>query len=288
MCVGDGGYGRYSSGIPGLQVLDLRKVVVDDVRLRQVMGEIVLMVVLRRIERLQRHDLRDDRTRDTLSPVVSSRHGGPRGALLPGVREEDRRAILRAFVRALPVELVGSCATVKNTFNSVVYGTTEGSNVTCTDSAWPVVPSLTIVVVCGRRIATGIAGDDPCHALHVPEDRIDAPETTAGEHRRLRLRGGGERKRTRRASAHERAKCAPLDPSRCWGRSGCRCHAVVGWYEVREELFFLRREAAEPRRTDLVENAVDFVAVQLVDRLQVDALPVGKLPVRRRRHGELA
>src|ERR1019366_8026467 len=63
--------------------------------------------------------------------------------------------------------------------------------------------------------------------------------------------------------------------------------AVVGRHEVREKLLLLRREAAEPRRADLVENAVYLVAVQLVHRLHVDALPVRELPVGWRGHREI-
>ena len=87
-----------------LQRLQLRQVVVDDVRIGRVQLEEVLVVGLGRIERLQRHDRRHDRPREDLrvSQLLDVRR---RDLLLLVVDVEDRRAILRAVVRPLPIQL---------------------------------------------------------------------------------------------------------------------------------------------------------------------------------------
>ena len=54
-----------------LQVHQLRRVVVDDVRMRRVQAQVILVVGLGRIERLQRLDLRDDRRREAPCAAVS-------------------------------------------------------------------------------------------------------------------------------------------------------------------------------------------------------------------------
>src|SRR2546427_6857114 len=86
-----------------LQPLHLRQVVEDDVRLVGVAGEIVLVILLRGIEVLERRHLGDDRTREDVG-LVQLIDIGPRGLFLGLVRVEDRRTVLAPHIRALAVQ----------------------------------------------------------------------------------------------------------------------------------------------------------------------------------------
>src|SRR5882672_5898425 len=87
-----------------LQVLDLRDVVEGNIGLVRVQRQVVLVIVLRRIERLQRADLGHDRLLVDLGGVELG-DIGLRHLLLLVIGGEDRRAILRAGVGALAVQL---------------------------------------------------------------------------------------------------------------------------------------------------------------------------------------
>ena len=87
-----------------LQRADLRQIVVDDVRIRRVLLEEVLVIRLCRIKRLQRIEARDDRTRINLRRL-ELRDAGLGDLRLRLVLRENLRAILRAGVRSLAVEL---------------------------------------------------------------------------------------------------------------------------------------------------------------------------------------
>src|SRR5438067_8799090 len=63
--------------------------------------------------------------------------------------------------------------------------------------------------------------------------------------------------------------------------------AVVRRHEVRQEQPLLRRQRADALRADLVEDAVDLDAIELVQRRAVDRLVVAE-PRRARRRGQLA
>src|SRR2546427_11684882 len=76
-----------------LQPLHLRQVVEDDVRLVGVAGEIVLVILLRGIEVLERRHLGDDRTREDVG-LVQLIDIGLCGLFLGLVRVEDRRTVL--------------------------------------------------------------------------------------------------------------------------------------------------------------------------------------------------
>src|SRR5438034_2235954 len=78
-----------------LQPLHLRQVVEDDVRLVGVAGEIVLVILLRGIEVLERRHLGDDRTREDVG-LVQLIDIGLCGLFLGLVRVEDRRTVLRS------------------------------------------------------------------------------------------------------------------------------------------------------------------------------------------------
>ena len=83
-------------------LLDLRTGVEEDVRLERIPLGVVLVVVLARIEAIERDDFRDDGAIEDLRGIelldVGLGH-----ALLLVVRVEDHRAILLSDIRALPV-----------------------------------------------------------------------------------------------------------------------------------------------------------------------------------------
>src|SRR2546428_11432474 len=87
-----------------LQPLHLRQVVEDDVRLVGVAGEIVLVILLRGIEVLERRHLGDDRTREDVG-LVQLIDIGPRGLFLGLLRGEDSRTGPAPHIRALAVQL---------------------------------------------------------------------------------------------------------------------------------------------------------------------------------------
>src|SRR3954454_16103994 len=87
-----------------LQVLDLRDVVEGNIGLVRVQRQVVLMIVFRRIEPLQRADLGHDRLLVDLGGVELG-DIGLRHLLLLIIGSEDRRTILRTGVRALAVQL---------------------------------------------------------------------------------------------------------------------------------------------------------------------------------------
>jgi len=94
------------------QVLNLGRVVVEDVRLIRMQCGVVLVIGLSRIERLQRHDLGHDGAREHFR-CVELRDVSLCNPLLLVVAVENRRAILRAIVRTWRLSCVGSCATEK-------------------------------------------------------------------------------------------------------------------------------------------------------------------------------
>src|SRR5436853_5222336 len=89
-----------------LQPLHLRQVVEDDVRLVGVAGEIVLVILLRGIEVLERRHLGDDRTRENVG-LVQLIDIGLWGIFLGLVPVEERGRVLAPHIRALAVQLGG-------------------------------------------------------------------------------------------------------------------------------------------------------------------------------------
>src|SRR6185295_9665705 len=96
--------GAIQIGQRALEVAHLRHVVEHDVRLRRVLQQVVLVIALRVIETLELVDACDDRFAEQAG-LVELRDVGGRDLFLPVVRIEDRRTILRAGIRPLPVEL---------------------------------------------------------------------------------------------------------------------------------------------------------------------------------------
>src|SRR5256886_8450293 len=87
-----------------LQPLHLRQVVEDDVRRLGVAGEIVLVILLRGMEVLERRHMGDDRTREDVG-LVQLIDIGLCGLFLGRARVEDRRTVLAPLVGALAVQL---------------------------------------------------------------------------------------------------------------------------------------------------------------------------------------
>jgi len=86
------------------QILDLRQIVVDDVRMARMPREEILMIVLGRVELPIRLDLRDDRSIEE-ARLVELRNIGLGNPGLLRIRRKDCRAILRANIRTLAIEL---------------------------------------------------------------------------------------------------------------------------------------------------------------------------------------
>src|ERR1700676_301207 len=89
-----------------LQIRDLRQVIEDDVWVARIPDQKILVVGLGRIEALQRIDTRDDPVAEHVG-LIQLGNIRQRSLLLGLVSEEDLRAILRAGVRTLPIQLGG-------------------------------------------------------------------------------------------------------------------------------------------------------------------------------------
>ena len=147
------------------------------------------MIGLRRKEPLQRADLGHDRLLVDFGGVELG-DIGLRDLLLLVVGGEDRRAVLRAAVRPLPVQL-----------RRVVHDREEDLQDLAVADLRRVVFDLDRfrvargagrdhVVVGGRLAAAGITGDGIDHACGVLEHALHAPEAAAGQHRGLDAVGG--------------------------------------------------------------------------------------------------
>ena len=103
----------------------------------------VLVIVFRRIEAMQGLKLGHDRPRKGVRLVELGDIGvGNPFLFIVGIK--DRRAILRTGVRSLPIELGRVVRDRKINLQILPYEICRGSNVTATDSAWPVRPPPTI------------------------------------------------------------------------------------------------------------------------------------------------
>src|ERR1700719_2654359 len=88
----------------GAQLPDLGLRIDDDVRIQGIPGRIVLVISLGLIEGLQRDDLGDDWTVEDMG-LVQLVDVGLGHALLLVIGVKDRRAVLPARVRTLPIQL---------------------------------------------------------------------------------------------------------------------------------------------------------------------------------------
>ena len=74
------GFATYSAGNMALEVAHLRKIVDDDVGIRRVIEQVVLVVALGFVEAFQRVDARDDARADTHRPCRAARCSLPRSS----------------------------------------------------------------------------------------------------------------------------------------------------------------------------------------------------------------
>src|SRR4030095_6803536 len=164
-----------------LQGLHLRKVVEDNIGLVRVQRQIVLVIVFRRIERVELVDLGRDRLFVDLRRIELGDVGLCHLFLLV-IGGKDCRAILRADIGALAVEL-----------GRVVHDGEEDLQNLAVGNLLRVVFDLDRfgvtgpaarhqIVVGGLLAAAGVAGDGVDYAGGVLEHALHAPEAAAGEH----------------------------------------------------------------------------------------------------------
>jgi hypothetical protein len=106
-------------------------------------NQIILVVVLRRIEPLERRNLSDDRAREGVG-LVELRDVALRDPPLLGIGIKDRRAILGAQVRSLTVQLGRIVNRGKRDLKNLSVRDLRGVEGIITDSACPVMPLLTV------------------------------------------------------------------------------------------------------------------------------------------------
>src|SRR3954454_5586281 len=163
-----------------LERFDLRQVVGGDVGVVGVQRQEILMVVLGRVEGAGRLDAGGYRPVVDVG-LIELRDVGPGDPLLLRAGREQRRAVLRADVRALAIALG----------RVVSDGEVDLQDTAVADPA-RVVGDLDRLRVAGaagahggvrgrRRLAPGIAGDGAGDPLDVLEDALNAPEAAAGD-----------------------------------------------------------------------------------------------------------
>ena len=101
------------------------------------------MILLGRIESAVRLDSGNDVGLERVR-LVELGDVGPRDLHLLGVDGKNRRAVLRAGIRSLPIELGRIMRHREIDLQDVPVADRRGSNVTLTDSACPVLPVPTI------------------------------------------------------------------------------------------------------------------------------------------------
>lgn len=113
--------------------------------------------------------------------------------MLFGIGEENRRTILAANIRALPVELRRVMGDDKEDLQQLrirdlrrIEAHAHGFGMTCPSAA-----NRFVIGLAGA--AASVARLDAGHALDVLEHRIDAPETAASENGGLQSRHGALR-----------------------------------------------------------------------------------------------
>jgi len=166
------------------QMLDLWRIVENNVWLIGMESCVVLVIGLGGIEGLQRHDLGDDAVRED-PRLIDLRNVGFGDALLLVVCIEDGRAVLRAFVGSLAIELRRvvshreeySQQLAVSDLRWVVHNL-DGFGLPCLSGADDFVLR---VLFRTTRVTRGSADD----TFHVLEDSLNTPETSASENRTL-------------------------------------------------------------------------------------------------------
>ena len=125
------------------QILDLRQIVDEDVRISGVTGQEILIIILSRVEILVGLDLGDDRSIEYVH-LVELGDIGLRDACLLRIGGRNRRAILAPDIGALPVELCRIVSDRKIDPQDPSIADQVGVEDDPTDSACPVVVVLTI------------------------------------------------------------------------------------------------------------------------------------------------
>ncbi len=159
------------------------------VALARVAREVLLVVILGGEEGLEGQHLGDDRVRPEafIRKFVDDGIGG--GGLF-GQGGEDGGAVLRAHVAALAVE-GGGVVDGEEDVQDIGVGDLRGVEGDAHHLGVPGVPGAHLLVGGVGGVAAGIAGDDIGDASHLVEDGFEAPETAAGERRRLQAGGWG-------------------------------------------------------------------------------------------------
>src|ERR1019366_7077429 len=156
------------------------QIVVLDVRVVRMKRGVVLVVRFRRIKRLQRDHLGHDRMREDFG-LVQLRDVGLRNPLLLIAAVEDHGAILRPLVRALAIQLrrivrngekhlkqlpIGDLRWIVNDLDRLRVPGSSGAN---------------YFVFRGDGRPSRVSGGGADDALHMLENRLHAPETSAGK-----------------------------------------------------------------------------------------------------------
>src|SRR5208337_2837626 len=167
-----------------LQVRHLGQIVVPDVKVVGMQRRIVLVISLRRIERLEGNHLRHDRARKSLGLVELS-NVGLRDALLVGAVVKNRRAILRALVRSLAVQLRGIVRHGEVHFQELPVGDLRGIVNNLHGFSMAGLAAADDLIFGGVGRASRVARRSADDAFNVLKNSLHSPETAAGENHRF-------------------------------------------------------------------------------------------------------
>src|SRR6476646_1567504 len=147
--------------------------------------EVVLMVGLGWVEGLEGNDLGNDGLRIDLCGVELG-NVGLGNFLLLAVRIENRRAVLRAVVGALVVELSRVVGDGKKDHQNLAVGNLGRIKNYLYGFGVPGRSCADILVVGGVCRAAGVAGSGGAHAFQMLENSLNAPKAAAGDNRGFR------------------------------------------------------------------------------------------------------
>src|SRR5512132_323281 len=193
------------------QRFELRQVVIDDIRLVRMKRKVILVIILGRIELVERCNFGDDRLAEQLCRI-ELRNVAFGEFLLFRSGVEDRRTILRTDVGTLPVQLRRVVCNGKENLEEIgirdlrrIVGDLHSLGVTRRTGA-------DHHVVRRGAIAPRVTRYDLLHAFHVFVNGVDAPEAATGKHgggfaARRRLRRGAVEIGNRRACRRRECEC---------------------------------------------------------------------------------